>query len=418
MSRILVEGGTQLKGTAEVHGAKNAALPILAATVLNEGINIIHNCPPLKDVNITVEMLKYLGAHVEREGDTLIVDTRGKLGSHIPEKLMRQLRSSIVFMGAIVARNKKVKISAPGGCELGPRPIDLHIKALKELGVKIKESHGYIICNSEKMRGREIHLSFPSVGATENIMLAASLSEGTTIIQNVAKEPEIEDLAAFLNKMGAKIKGAGSSRIEIEGVKKLSAAEHYVMSDRIVAATYLCCAAVTGGEITLTKVVPEHLSACLACLRDSGCEITTGSDWIKLIAPKRLKAVSEITTMPYPGFPTDAQSLFLAMLTTADGTSIIKENIFESRFKPAEELVRMGADVMVDGRIAVVRGIGKLSGAVVSAADLRGGAALVVSALSAEGLTEIENPHYIDRGYAELVEVLSALGAKIKRVEY
>ena len=386
--------------------------------MLNEGINIIHNCPPLKDVNITVEMLKYLGAHVEREGDTLIVDTRGKLGSHIPEKLMRQLRSSIVFMGAIVARNKKVKISAPGGCELGPRPIDLHIKALKELGVKIKESHGYIICNSEKMRGREIHLSFPSVGATENIMLAASLSEGTTIIQNVAKEPEIEDLAAFLNKMGAKIKGAGSSRIEIEGVKKLSAAEHYVMSDRIVAATYLCCAAVTGGEITLTKVVPEHLSACLACLRDSGCEITTGSDWIKLIAPKRLKAVSEITTMPYPGFPTDAQSLFLAMLTTADGTSIIKENIFESRFKPAEELVRMGADVMVDGRIAVVRGIGKLSGAVVSAADLRGGAALVVSALSAEGLTEIENPHYIDRGYAELVEVLSALGAKIKRVEY
>ena len=418
MSRILIEGGTQLSGTAKVHGAKNAALPILAATVLNEGINIIHNCPPLKDVNITVEMLKYLGAHVEREGDTLIVDTRGKLGSHIPEKLMRQLRSSIVFMGAIVARNKKVKISAPGGCELGPRPIDLHIKALKELGVKIKESHGYIICNSEKMRGREIHLSFPSVGATENIMLAASLSEGTTIIQNVAKEPEIEDLAAFLNKMGAKIKGAGSSRIEIEGVKKLSAAEHYVMSDRIVAATYLCCAAVTGGEITLTKVVPEHLSACLACLRDSGCEITTGSDWIKLIAPKRLKAVSEITTMPYPGFPTDAQSLFLAMLTTADGTSIIKENIFESRFKPAEELVRMGADVMVDGRIAVVRGIGKLSGAVVSAADLRGGAALVVSALSAEGLTEIENPHYIDRGYAELVEVLSALGAKIKRVEY
>ena len=418
MSRILVEGGTQLSGTARVHGAKNAALPILAATVLNEGVNIIHNCPPLKDVNITVEMLKYLGAHVEREGDSLIVDTRGKLGNHIPEKLMRQLRSSIVFMGAIVARNKKAKISAPGGCELGPRPIDLHIKALRELGVKIRESHGYIICNGEKMRGREIHLSFPSVGATENIMLAASLAEGTTIIQNVAKEPEIEDLAAFLNKMGAKIKGAGSSRIEIEGVSRLSAAEHSVMPDRIVATTYLCSAAITGGEVTLTKVVPEHLSACVACLRDSGCDITAGDDWIKLIAPKRLKAISEIKTMPYPGFPTDAQSLFLAMLTTADGTSIIKENIFESRFKPAEELVRMGADVTVDGRIAVVRGASKLSGAVVSAADLRGGAALVVAALSAEGLTEIENPHYIDRGYAELVEVLSELGAEIKRVEY
>lgn len=418
MSRILIEGGTPLNGEAEVHGAKNAVLPILAATVLNEGVNIIHNCPPLKDVNITVEMLRYLGAHVEREGDSLIVDTRGKLGNHIPEKLMRQLRSSIVFMGAIVARNKKAKISAPGGCELGPRPIDLHIKALRELGVKIKESHGYIICNGADMCGREIHLSFPSVGATENIMLAASLSDGITVIQNVAKEPEIEDLAAFLNKMGAKIKGAGSSRIEIEGVSKLHAAEHSVMPDRIVATTYLCCAAITGGDVTLKKVVPEHLSATVACLRDSGCKVTVGSDWVKLAAPERLHAVSEITTMPYPGFPTDAQSLFLAMLTTAEGTSIIKENIFESRFKPAEELVRMGADVMVDGRIAVVRGVDKLSGAIVSAADLRGGAALVVAGLSAEGLTEIENPHYIDRGYAELVETLSMLGAKIKRVEY
>lgn len=418
MSRILIEGGTPLAGRAEVHGAKNAVLPILAATVLNEGVNIIHNCPNLRDVSITVEMLKYLGARVEREGDTLIVDTRGRLGNHIPEKLMRQLRSSIVFMGAILARNKRAKISAPGGCELGPRPIDLHIKAFKELGVKIKETHGYIICNGMEMQGREIHLSFPSVGATENIMLAASLAEGTTVVQNVAKEPEIEDLAAFLTKMGAKVSGAGTSRIVIEGVSELHAAEYRVMPDRIVAATYLCCAAVTGGNVEIRSVVPEHLSAILSCLRECGCEVASGSSWVQLKAPERLLAVSDITTLPYPGFPTDAQSMFLAMLATAEGTSIIKETIFESRFKPAEELVRMGADIMVDGRIAVVRGVEKLSGAVVSAADLRGGASLVVAGLAAEGVTEVENPHFIDRGYAELVETLTLLGAKIKRLEY
>ncbi len=416
MSRILIEGGIPLSGVADVHGAKNAVLPILAATVLNEGVNVIHNCPNLRDVNITLEMLKYLGANVQREGDTLTIDTRGRLGNHIPEKLMRQLRSSIVFMGAILARNKRAKISAPGGCELGPRPIDLHIKALKELGVKIRETHGYIFCNGLGMEGKEIHLSFPSVGATENIMLAACLAKGKTIIQNVAKEPEIEDLAAYLNKMGAKISGAGTSRIVIDGVERLDAAEHRVMPDRIVATTYLCCAAVTGGSVEIRKVIPDHLSASLSCLRDCGCEIAVGRDWVKLKAPGRLHSVSDITTMPYPGFPTDAQSMFLAMLCTAEGTSIIKETIFESRFKLVEELVRMGADVTVDGRIAVVRGVPKLSGADVSAADLRGGAALVVAGLAAEGMTEVENPHFIDRGYEQLEETLTLLGAKIKRL--
>lgn len=418
MSRILIEGGTPLAGVADVHGAKNAVLPILAATVLNEGVNVLHNCPDLRDVRITVEMLRYLGVEVQREGSTLTIDTRGRLGNHIPEKLMRQLRSSIVFMGAILARNKRAKISAPGGCELGPRPIDLHIKALKELGVSIRETHGYILCNGMQMQGKEIHLSFPSVGATENVMLAACLTEGRTVIENVAKEPEIEDLAVFLNKMGAKVAGAGTSRITIDGVEKLHAAEHSVMPDRIVATTYLCCAAVTGGSIEIRRVVPEHLSATLSCLRDCGCEVAAGHDWVKLKAPKRLAAVSDITTMPYPGFPTDAQSMFLAMLCTADGTSIVRETIFESRFKLVEELVRMGADVTVDGRIAVVRGIPKLSGAVVSAADLRGGAALVVAGLAAEGVTEVENPHYIDRGYAGFEDTLALLGANIKRIEY
>ncbi len=418
MSRILIEGGTPLAGVADVHGAKNAVLPILAATVLSEGVHVIHNCPKLKDVNITMEMLRYLGAKVERQDDTLFVDTRGQLGNHIPEKLMRQLRSSIVFMGAILARNKRAKISAPGGCELGPRPIDLHVKSLRELGVKIKETHGYIICNGAEMKGTSIHLSFPSVGATENIMLAACLADGTTVIENVAKEPEIEDLASFLNKMGADISGAGSSKITIRGVKSLHAAEYSVMPDRIVAATYLCGAAVTGGSVELHKVVPEHLAATLSILRESGCETSVGVDWIALKAPERLQAVPEITTMPYPGFPTDAQSLFLAMLATAQGTSIIKETIFESRFKPAEELVRMGADITTHDHIAVVRGIKRLSGATVSARDLRGGAALVIAGLSADGVTEVENPCYIDRGYAELTQALESLGAKIKRVDY
>ncbi len=417
MSRILIEGGTPLSGAIDIQGAKNAVLPILAATVLNEGVNVLHNCPDLRDVDITLDILRYLGAKAERNGNTLTIDTRGQLGNHIPEKLMRQLRSSIVFMGAILARNKYAKISAPGGCELGPRPIDLHMKALRELGVKIKETHGYILCNGLEMQGKELHLSFPSVGATENIMLAAALAEGKTVIENAAKEPEIEDLASFLNQMGAKISGAGSSRIEIEGVSELRPTEYRVMPDRIVATTYLCCAAVTGGTVELRRVRPEHLSATLACLRECGCEVASGHDWVKLRAPQRLRAISEITTMPYPGFPTDAQSMFLAMLCTAEGTSIIKETIFESRFKIAEELVRMGADVTVDGRMAVIRGTPKLSGAIVSAADLRGGAALAVAALAAEGVTELENPHYIDRGYENLTETLALLGANVRRID-
>ena len=417
MSRILIEGGTPLSGAIDIQGAKNAVLPILAATVLNEGVNVLHNCPDLRDVDITLDILRYLGAKAERNGNTLTIDTRGQLGNHIPEKLMRQLRSSIVFMGAILARNKYAKISAPGGCELGPRPIDLHMKALRELGVKIKETHGYILCNGLEMQGKELHLSFPSVGATENIMLAAALAEGKTVIENAAVEPEIEDLASFLNQMGAKISGAGSSRIEIEGVSELRPTEYRVMPDRIVATTYLCCAAVTGGTVELRRVRPEHLSATLACLRECGCEVASGHDWVKLRAPQRLRAISEITTMPYPGFPTDAQSMFLAMLCTAEGTSIIKETIFESRFKIAEELVRMGADVTVDGRMAVIRGTPKLSGAIVSAADLRGGAALAVAALAAEGVTELENPHYIDRGYENLTETLALLGANVRRID-
>lgn len=413
MSKIIVNGGKRLSGNVKIHGAKNAVLPILAATVMAEGVHTIYNCPCLSDVSVTCEILKELGAKVSREGDKLTVDTTGLTGSFIPESLMRKLRSSVIFLGAVLARQKEAKISAPGGCELGPRPIDLHIKALRELGADIKEEHGYLICSAKNLKGKYIHLDIPSVGATENIMLLACAAQGKTVISNAAREPEIEDLAIFLNSMGAKVEGAGTSTITIEGEKPLSASQHKVMPDRIVAATYLCAAAITGGEITVSSVCPEHLSAVLAVLISCGCKIIQSDDKITLSAPPVLNSAGNIKTMPYPGFPTDAQSLFLSMLTKSEGTTIITETIFESRFKAAGELLRMGAKINLDSRVAIVQGVKRLSGAVVSAEDLRGGAALVIAALSADGITEIRNPEFIYRGYENLEKNLKALGADI-----
>ena len=413
MSKIVVNGSGPLSGTVRVHGAKNAVLPILAATVMAEGVHTIRNCPNLSDVETTVEILRELGAKVERCDDVIYVDARGEMKSYIPERLMRKLRSSIIFMGAVLARKKCAKISAPGGCELGPRPIDLHIKALRELGAEIKEEHGYLVCCAEDLKGADIHLDIPSVGATENIMLAACAADGTTVISNAAREPEIEDLADYLNSMGARISGAGTSTIRIEGNCTLSAAEHTVMPDRIVASTYLCAAAATGGNVTVTDVRTEHLSAVLAVLSDCGCQIKKEKDKVTLVAPKIIQSPGSIMTMPYPGFPTDAQSLFLAMLAKSEGTTLIKETIFESRFKAADELTRMGAKISIDGRVAVVKGMKKLSGACVTAADLRGGAALVVAALAADGCTTICSPEFIYRGYENLEKNLKTLGADI-----
>lgn len=413
LSRIVVNGGKKLSGTVKVHGAKNAVLPILAATVMAKGEHIIRNCPELSDVSVTCEILKELGASITRCGDTLIVDTSGPMKSFIPESLMRKLRSSVIFLGAVLARKKEAKISAPGGCELGPRPIDLHIKALKELGADIKEEHGYLICRADNLIGKDIHLDIPSVGATENIMLAACSASGKTVISNAAREPEIEDLACFLNSMGACVSGAGTSTVTIVGNCQLKPSEHRVMPDRIVAATYLCAAAATGGEVTVTDVCPEHLSAILAVLSDCGCQILKENDRVMVKSPAIIKSPGSIKTMPYPGFPTDAQSLFLAMLAKSDGTTIITETIFESRFKAAGELLRMGAKISVDSRVAVVKGMNKLSGACVSAQDLRGGAALVIAALSADGCTQINSPEFIYRGYENLEENLRGLGADI-----
>ncbi len=416
MAKLIIGGGKKLEGEIDSQGAKNSVLPILAATILNGGKSVIYNCPELRDVRITMEILKRLGGKAERQGKVLVVDTSGISGYTIPDDLMRQMRSSIIFMGAILARFGRAVVSLPGGCEIGNRPIDLHIKALKMLGVTIREEHGYIDCRMEKPHGEKIHLDFPSVGATENIMLAACTIEGVTVISNAAREPEIIDLENFLNKMGARIAGAGSDTITIEGVKKLYGVEHTIIPDRIAGATYLLAGAITGGNIILRNTNPGHMSAMISTLGEMGCRLYSEKSRVILTSPaKRLKSAPKLVTMPYPGFPTDIQSPFMALSSVAEGTGIFVENIFENRYQHVEELVRMGADIRVDGRVAVVLGVPALSGAKVVAKELRGGAALVLAGLKAEGITEIDNVNFIDRGYEDIEKYLSICGANIKR---
>lgn len=417
MGKLIIKGGTPLRGDVMVHGSKNAVLPILAATVLcTKGVTVIRNCPHISDVKTTVKILRHLGAKVRQNGHTITVDARKKIKTSIPKQLMLRLRSSIIFMGAITARRKKVNISAPGGCCLGARPIDLHIATLRDLGCDIVEKKSKITVDAKNLRCADLSLRFPSVGATENILLAACLSDGTTRIKNAAKEPEIVDLANFLNAMGANISGAGTDEITINGVTELHGTEYSVMPDRIEAITYLCCGAVTGGDICLHGANAAHLEAALSRLAECGCHIEAVEDTIHLAAPARLTAPGDFETAPYPGFPTDAQSLFLALLATAEGTCKIRERIFENRFKTADELVLMGADITVCDDSATICGKKRLHGSSVHARDLRGGAAMVIAALAAGGITEIENVCYIDRGYEDLEETLSALGACVKRI--
>lgn len=417
MSRLIIDGGRKMEGEIDVQGAKNSVLPILAATILSDGKNIIYNCPGLRDVEMTIAVLKNLGCRVKWEGNSLEVDSSDISGYTIPDDLMRQMRSSIIFLGAIISKFGKAEVSMPGGCEIGNRPIDLHLKALRQLGVEITESHGFIHCKAENLCGTSIHLDFPSVGATENTMLAACTAKGITVIENAAREPEIVDLERFLNRMGARVCGAGSDTIVIEGVHKLYGVEHTIIPDRIVAATYLACAAVTGGTVILKKADSGHAGAMINILKNMGCRIYTERNKIILQPAKKLESIGTIKTMPYPGFPTDIQSPFMALCTQCEGTSVFVENIFENRFQHIEELVRMGADIKADGRVAVVIGKSNLSGAKVVAKELRGGAALVVAALSAEGITEIENVKFIDRGYERIEKALSACGVDIKRVD-
>jgi UDP-N-acetylglucosamine 1-carboxyvinyltransferase len=398
----------------ESQGAKNSILPIMAATLVSDGECVIDNCPDISDTQTAIEILTALGANVTRNGRCIIVDSANANKFEIPDILMRKMRSSIMFLGAILTRRKRALVSFPGGCELGPRPIDLHISSLSKMGVNIDERYGFLDCSCSSLKSADITLSFPSVGATENIMLAAVKAEGTTIINNPAKEPEIEDLQNFLNEMGAKITGAGSSKIIITGVKKLEGVHHKVIPDRIVAATYICAVAATRGNALIKNVNPSHLTAILSFLQDAGCIITSYDDVISIECDK-LKAVNVVRTMPYPGFPTDAQAPFMALMCLAQGSTVFIETIFENRYKHVGELLRMGAKITTEGRVAVTEGVNNLYGASVEAGDLRGGAALVVAGLAAKGKTIVCNAEHIDRGYENIEGQLIELGAKIYR---
>lgn len=414
---ILVRGGRSLCGELCVQGAKNSTLPLLAAAVVCRGETVLHNCPELSDVGVSVRILRRLGCRCVRRGKTLSVRADGMDRQDIPHSLMREMRSSIVFLGAILARCGEARLSFPGGCEIGPRPIDLHLSALEKLGVEIREAHGCLLCRAPKgIQGGFVSLAFPSVGATENLLLAAATGHGTTVITNAAREPEIVDLAQYLNQCGARIYGAGESCVIIEGVPALYGSEYTVMPDRIVAATYMAAAAVTGGTVLLKRVQCSHLVPVLSAFEEAGCRMTQTDDTLLIRAPERLKPVRHVRTMPYPGFPTDAQAPVMAMAAVGDGTSIFVENIFESRYKHAGELNRLGAKIKIEGKVAVIEGVPALSGAPVSAADLRGGAALVVAGLAAQGETHVLHPEYIDRGYEHLEENLRRLGAEVYRV--
>lgn len=414
MSVYLIEGGHQISGEITVHGAKNSALPILAASLLCDNV-LLHNCPKLSDVKAACNILEGLGCKTERTRSTVCIKAGAETGHTISHELMREMRSSIVFLGAILAKCGKARISFPGGCELGPRPIDIHLAALKKLGAVIEEDHGYLNCNVPGgLTGADIVLPFPSVGATENAMIAASVACGRTTIRNAAREPEIADLAGFLNACGAHIEIISDSTIVIDGVDTLSKyVEYRVMPDRIEAATYLCAAAITGGEIMVKDCNVSHLAAVLPFFEEMGCSIKTGEDFVSLKGPESLKSLKSVRTMPYPGFPTDAQSPMMAVTTIAGGTSIFIENIFESRYKHVDELIRMGANIKVEGRVAVVEGVQRLHSATVKCTDLRGGAALCIAALAAEGVSEITDTKHIERGYEDFVDCLKKLGANI-----
>lgn len=417
MSELIVNGGHKICGELFVHGAKNSALPILTSTVLCSSPCIIHNCPELTDVDASCNILRFLGCSVKKDNEDIYIDPKTASKYEIPDSLMREMRSSIVFLGALCAKFGRANISFPGGCELGPRPIDLHLSSLRELGVIINED-GTLDCKTNgRLHGTRIVLAFPSVGATENILLAAATAEGTTEVVNAAREPEIIDLANFLGKCGAKISGAGESVITIEGVKELHGCEYTVMPDRIVAATYMAAAAITGGELLLKNVNLNTLSPVIPAFTEAGCLIKTGGNELYIERKGKISPCKYIRTMPYPGFPTDAQAPVMAVSTIADGTSIFIENIFESRYKHAAELARFGAKIKVEGKIAIVEGVKKLFGATVEATDLRGGAALVIAALAAEGQSVIKSVKHIDRGYASIEKALSSVGADIIRAE-
>ena len=416
MDKYVIDGGRKLYGTVALQSAKNSVLPLLAASILTEKRVVIRETPEITDVKCMAQILRELGADVRFSGGNAIIESADACCHEISSVLTGELRSSVFMLGSLLTRFHRALIAYPGGCDIGLRPIDLHLNALKQLGVSISERDGCIFCACEKLRGAEILLDFPSVGATENILLAAVKAEGRTVLAGAAKEPEIVDLQNFLNAMGAKVAGAGTDVIEIEGVKELHATTYRPMKDRIEAGTFLFAAAACGGDVEVVGVTPENIRLLLHKLRENGCKIHTKNDKIKIESRGRLRCNRRIETMPFPGFPTDLQAQATALNAGAEGGALIVENLFETRFKYVPELQKMGADIEVKGRHAFVRGVERLHGASVVAGDLRGGAALVIAALGAEGRTEVLDLSHIDRGYADFRGKLKRLGAEIRRV--
>ena len=417
MEKLFIQGGRRLSGTVKISGAKNAVLPVIAASLLASTPSVIEEIPDLDDVTTITEVLQYLGLNTRREPGRLFIDSTGIKSCEASYELVRKMRASFLVMGPLLSRFQEARISQPGGCAIGTRPIDLHLKGFEALGAEIIQGHGFIEARAPKgLQGAKVYLDFPSVGATENIMMAASLANGRTIIENAAQEPEIVDLANYLNAMGANVRGAGTNAIRIEGVKNLTGTTYAVIPDRIEAGTYMVAAAITGGDVLLKNVLYEHLKPLVAKLKEAGVAIEQDVDQMRVTASGGLRAV-DIKTLPYPGFPTDMQAQFMALMSVAEGSSVISETVFENRFMHVDELKRMGANIRVDGRIAMLDGVKKLTGCPVTATDLRAGAALVLAGLAAEGQTEIGSVYHIDRGYDRIVDKLQGLGADISRRE-
>ncbi|HEC93610.1 MAG TPA: UDP-N-acetylglucosamine 1-carboxyvinyltransferase [Candidatus Atribacteria bacterium] len=415
--KFIITGGKRLEGSIEIAGAKNSALSIMAATLLTKELCILRNVPRLTDVDIMAKVIRTLGVKVEWRGDnTLYIDSNNFNNYEAPYDLVKKMRASFLVMGPLLARLKKAKISLPGGCSIGARPVDFHIKGFEALGAKVEVEKGYIEAEVNELKGDDIYLDFPSLGATENIMMASSLAEGVTRIENAAKDPEVVELGNFLIKMGAKIEGLGTDLITIKGVKKLNGVDYNIISDRIEAGTYMIAAAITGGDVLVKKIDPLLLKPLIVKLEEAGVKIKLNKNSIRVIGPNRVNAV-DIKTLPFPGFPTDMQPQFTALACVAKGTSVITETVFENRFAHTGDMIRMGADIKIEGHSAIVKGVKKLSAAPVMASDLRGGAALVLAGLVAEGTTELSRIYHLNRGYVKLEEKLTSLGADIYRVK-
>ena len=415
VDRLLISGGRPLRGEVAIGGAKNSALKIMAAALLAEGRTVILNVPDIADCRTMAEVLERLGAGVERRDHQVVVDAAGRLGEETPYELVRRMRASILVLGPLLARRGTARVALPGGCNIGRRKIDLHVRGLEKMGAEFSYDHGYLVATAGgRLEGAVISLDFPSVGATENLLMAAAGARGTTVIENAAREPEIQDLATFLTAMGSRIDGVGTPTIEVEGVESFTPVTHAVIPDRIEAGTFAIAAAVTGGEVLLRGARADHLDLPLAKLAEAGARVDVEADGVRVAMPGRPAAV-DLVTLPYPGFPTDLQPPILAMLATAGGTSILTENVFESRFMFVDELNRMGADIRTEGHHAVVRGVPRLASAPVRALDLRAGAALILAALGADGVTEIADVGHVDRGYEDIDSKLTALGAEVSR---